>query len=62
MVTRRGRHVRLGTAAPGEALLRLYCADLDEERVWEVMTAMALHDKARARGGGPAARAEAGLR
>ena len=45
MVTRRGRHVRLGTATPDEALLRLYCADLDEERVWEVMTAMALHDK-----------------
>jgi hypothetical protein len=45
MVTRRGRRVQLGTASASEALLRLYCVDLDEERVWEVMTAMALHDK-----------------
>jgi hypothetical protein len=51
MVTRRGRHVRLGTASPQEALLRLYCVDLDEERVWEVMTAMALHDKVWGGGG-----------
>jgi stage III sporulation protein SpoIIIAA len=36
---------RLGTASPDEALLRLHCVDLDEARLWEVMTAMALHDK-----------------
>jgi hypothetical protein len=36
---------RLGTASPEDALLRLHCVDLDEARLWEVMTAMALHDK-----------------
>jgi hypothetical protein len=45
IVTRRGRRVQLGTDSPEDALLRLHIADLDEERVWEVMTAMALHDK-----------------
>eukprot|EP00775_Hariotina_reticulata_P010826 gene10824-10983_t len=44
-ITRRGRSVRLGCASPDLALLRLYCYELDEERLWEVMTAMALHDK-----------------
>ena len=47
-MTRRGRQVRMGTIAPEEALLRLHAVDLDEERLWEVMTAMALHDKVRA--------------
>jgi hypothetical protein len=37
--------VRLGCTSPDLALLRLYCHELDEERLWEVMTAMALHDK-----------------
>eukprot|EP00879_Flechtneria_rotunda_P010046 GHRR01010504.1.p1 GENE.GHRR01010504.1~~GHRR01010504.1.p1 ORF type:complete len:561 (+),score=231.07 GHRR01010504.1:1227-2909(+) len=45
LVTRRGRAVRLGCTSPAGALLRLYCHELDEERLWEVMTAMALHDK-----------------
>lgn len=44
-VTRRGRAVRLGCASPEGALLRLCCSDLDEERLWEVMSAMGLHDK-----------------
>jgi hypothetical protein len=46
-VTRRGRAVRLGLRGPEGALLRLHCADLDEERLWEVMSAMGLHDKVR---------------
>ncbi|WIA34853.1 hypothetical protein OEZ86_013151 [Tetradesmus obliquus] len=44
-VTRRGRAVRLGLAGPEGALLRLHASDLDEERLWEVMSAMGLHDK-----------------
>lgn len=44
-VTRRGRSVRLGLASPEGALLKLHCYGLDEERLWEVMTAMALNDK-----------------
>jgi hypothetical protein len=37
--------VRLGLSGPEGALLRLHCSDLDEERLWEVMSAMGLHDK-----------------
>lgn len=44
-MTRRGRSVRLGLATPEGALLKLHCYGLDEERLWEVMTAMALNDK-----------------
>lgn len=44
-VTRRGRSVRLGLHSPEGALLKLHCYGLDEERLWEVMSAMALNDK-----------------
>ena len=44
-ILRRGRVVRLGANFPTTALLRLHCWELEEERLWEVMSAMALHDK-----------------
>jgi hypothetical protein len=37
--------VRLGLPSPEGALLRLHASELDEERLWEVMSAMGLHDK-----------------
>ncbi|KAF8054898.1 ycf45 [Scenedesmus sp. PABB004] len=61
-LTRRGRAVRLGAESPEGALLRLHVAELDEERLWEVMSAMGLHDKVThrarvaCRGGGVTAR------
>jgi len=51
MVTRRSRAAQLGLPSPDGALLRLYVSELDEERLWEVMSAMGLHDKVRGRGG-----------
>ncbi len=40
---RRGR--QLGMAGPQHALLRVHAYELDEDKLWEVMTAMALQDK-----------------
>jgi hypothetical protein len=42
---RRGRSVSLGLPSADGALLRLYASDLDDERLYEVMSAMGLHDK-----------------
>lgn len=39
-------HLRLGTATASDALLRIYPFGLSEEKMREVMSAMALHDKA----------------
>lgn len=42
---RRGRAVQLGLPSPDGALLRLHASELDDERLWEVMSAMGLHEK-----------------
>jgi hypothetical protein len=44
-VMRRGRSLQLGLSSPDGALLRLHASELDDERLWEVMSAMGLHDK-----------------
>jgi hypothetical protein len=41
-----GRRIAsLGLSSPESAVLRLYASELDAERLWEVMSAMGLHDK-----------------
>lgn len=55
---RRGRAVQLGLPSPDGALLRLHVSELDDERLWEVMSAMGLHDKV---SGSSAGRHEGGV-